>query len=82
MMLLVQLLNEFFNISRYPKVHYRVHKSSPLDPIIRKLNPFLSFTFYIVKNLFNIILSNVRGDENILAKCLPGAPTIYIPIGT
>jgi hypothetical protein len=46
---------ELASILWNPEVHYRVHKSPPMDPILNQIDPVHATPSYLSKILFNII---------------------------
>jgi hypothetical protein len=46
---------EFPNILRNPKVHYRVHKSPSLVPTLRQIDPVHTTQSYLSNIHFNIV---------------------------
>jgi hypothetical protein len=44
------------------KVHYRVHKSPRLDPILNQINPLHRLTARFLRIHFNVMLSSTRSS--------------------
>jgi hypothetical protein len=60
-MTVAQLVNGILRILWNPNVHYRAHKSRPLDHTLIQLNPVHTFTrYFFLRYIFNIILSSLR----------------------
>jgi hypothetical protein len=55
---------EFLKILWKPKVHYRVHRSPPLVPILSQIDPIHITPSYLSKISLNIVTCIAR--ENIL----------------
>jgi hypothetical protein len=55
-LIVTQLVKKYPAVLRTPKVHHHVHKSPPLDPILRQLNPVRPIDPYLTKVHLNVIL--------------------------
>jgi hypothetical protein len=64
---------EIPRLLRNPKVHYRVHKSPPLVPILRHMNPVHILTPYYLKPI--LILSHYLCLDLKTGLFRPGFPT-------
>jgi hypothetical protein len=55
-LIVIQLVKKYPAFLWNPKVHYRVHTSPPLDPILSQLNPVLPIDHSLSKVNLNVIL--------------------------
>jgi hypothetical protein len=57
---------ELPSILRNPKVHHHIHKSPPLVPILKQINPLHAIPSYLSKIQFNIIYPpKIKAQEYI-----------------
>jgi hypothetical protein len=54
------------HLLRNPTVHYPVHKNSSLVPTLSQTNPAYILPYYLFQAHFNIILSRLYINENII----------------
>jgi hypothetical protein len=72
-LIVTQLIRKYPAFLWNPKVHYSVHTSPPLDPILSPLNPVRSINPYLPNVHLNVILPLSLGLPSVL---LPsGLPT-------
>jgi hypothetical protein len=69
-LIVTQLFKKYPAFLWNPKVHYRVHTSPPLDPILSQLNPVRSIDPYLPKVHLDVILPPT-----------PSLPTGLLPRG-
>jgi hypothetical protein len=51
-----QVVKKYPTFFHYPKVHYRVYKSPPLDPILNQINTVYTFPPYFYTISYSVIL--------------------------
>jgi hypothetical protein len=56
-LVVTQLVKKYHAFLWNPKVHYRAHTSSPMDPILSQLNPVRPIDPYLAKVRLNVILT-------------------------
>jgi len=62
-----------------PKVHYRIHKNSPLIPVLREMSPVNTLTPQFSKIRFNMIFHVDSSFQVFRLKCTHFSHACYIP---
>jgi hypothetical protein len=76
-LIITQLVKKYHAFLQNPKVHHRVHKSPPLDPILSQPNPVRPIDHYLPKVHFNVILPPTRRSSQW--SLVFGPPTKTLP---